>query len=181
MLPGPVGFIRSPFPRGDPGSPVAFARGDKGKEWSTDSGPERPGVSPRPAMDLLCDPGKAAPLLRTSASTVFKTNALSTPQVLAKRHLPLPSPRHLVLDTCLFLPSLSRAALPSVYARAVGWAAVPFKCTSSGFGANGRDDWESQQCGGEYGFMKIIFGNDYGRSGPEPQAAASRPQRQSGR
>lgn len=69
----------------------------------------------------------------------------------------------------------------SSYARAMGWAAAPFKYTSSRFGANGArggDSWESQRCGGEYGFMKITFGSDYGSNGSEPQSVASHPQRQ---
>lgn len=42
-----------------------------------------------------------------------------------------------VFSGCLFLPSLSRAVYASSHAMAVGWAAGPFKYTSSKLGANG--------------------------------------------
>ena len=73
---------------------------------------------------------------------------------------------------------------PGSQARALSWAVVPFKYTSSRFETNrtrGRDGWESQRCGGEYGFMKIACGGNYGSNGSEPQSAASHPQRQNER
>ena len=47
--------------------------------------------------------------------------------------------------------------------------------------ARGGDGWESQRCGGEYGFKKITFGGNYGSNGSEPPSAASHPQRWSKR
>lgn len=80
----------------------------------------------------------------------------SIPQVIAKS-----TPAIAKFETlCVCSSSLSpERPCPSLYAGAVDWAAVPFKYTSSGFGANGtrgRDCWESQRCGGEYDFAKII-------------------------
>lgn len=104
---------------------------------------------------------------------------------MQRAHLPLASSRQLEgFSELLFLRSLPRAPCPGSYTRAVSWAAVPFKFTSSRFetnGARGRDFWESQRCGGEYGFKKITFGGNYGSNGSEPPSAASHPQRRSKR
>ena len=113
------------------------------------------------------------------------TNAIATS--LQRAWLPLPRLRHLIgrcstkVCSCALSPEKS---CTSSYARTVGWAAVPFKYTSSRFGADGArvgDSWESQRCGGEYGFMKITFGSNYGSNGSEPQSAASHPRRQNWR
>ena len=161
-----------------------FLGGGVGRGRSTDSGPEGLDVSLHPAMDLLCDPGQVAPLLRTSISTVFKTNDHQHYRPLQRDTGHCQVRNTLCLIPVWLCPLSPEQPRPRVYARAVGWSAVPVEYTRSGSGAKGargRDDWESQQCGGEYGFMKITFGSNYGSNGSEPQSAASHPQRQKGR
>lgn len=161
LSPGTVGVTRPIFPSGDPGSPVAFLGGGKGRGWSTDSGPGSLGVSSCPAVDRLCVPGQATllpePQLPQSVKQRLRMQSQSIPQVIAKSTLAIAKLE--TLCVCSYPLSPERPC-PSLCAGAVDWAAVPFKHTSSGFGANGThggDSWESQRCGGEYDFMEIIL------------------------
>lgn len=160
-----------------------FLGGGVDRGQSTDSGPEGPGVSPRPTWTCCMTLGRRPPFSEPQLPQSLKQMHRQHHRPW-RRHRPLPRWRHLVFDARLALPSPSEQRSPGVCARAVGWSAVPFEYPSSGSGANGtrgRDDWESQQCGREYGFTKITFGSNYGSNGSEPQSAARRPQRWSGR
>ena len=78
-----------------------------------------------------------------------------------------PCPLHSA-DVPVHMPRLTMAALSSTHTSFQSWAN----------GAHGSEGWKSQPCGGEYGFMKITFGSNYGCTGSEPRSAARPPQRQ---
>lgn len=100
-FPWGFGVDTSAFPVGCSRVTCGISGRGVGRGWSTDSGPESPGVSPGPALGPLCDPGQAAPLLGTPASTVFKTDASPAAQVFAKSTPAIAKVETPVFDTCL--------------------------------------------------------------------------------
>lgn len=68
-------------------------------------------------------------------------------------------------DVPVHVPRLTLAALSSTHMSFQSWAN----------GAHGSEGWKSQPCGGEYGFMKITFGSNYGCTGSEPWSAVRPP------